>query len=248
MSKTFSKRSVWHSDLRAASPLVVRFMGDVTVSQFKDREPYAGGLYIDFQVAGDSATYSYNIENEVIEHQMSVIRALAENPGGWIKVTAIGTRAEAELICEEPAAQEIPPEAAEGYRSVERAAEHALMLSGRLHKKFEREFGQPPTETETSFAISLLIRSENTGLPITEIEAQLNQLEQEEVQQPTTDGTGATPASDEELAELCRLAETVEMTDHKREEFETWVNSGDVTRIDYVKTRDWLRSQPALTT
>lgn len=77
---TFSQAKVWHSFLKARSPIVMRFKSDPIDSKYDD------GKFVYFQVRGDETdSYYYPIETEEI---LQVIEGAEK--GHWYKVTASG--------------------------------------------------------------------------------------------------------------------------------------------------------------
>jgi len=78
--RTFSQSKVWHSFLKAKSPLVIRFKGDPMESK------YGTDPIVYFEVRGDEGdSYYYNIEDASILEQIEEL-----DKGLWYKVTAGG--------------------------------------------------------------------------------------------------------------------------------------------------------------
>lgn len=236
--KQFGKPSIYQSDLREAGPLVVRIKTRPTKSK---RE--GGGEYVSLQVAGDATTYHYTVENDRCREVLA-----AAELGRWHLLTATGMREEGDLLLEDAPADKIPAEDPPEARSVEEAAANALILTGRVFDRYRRTYGREPTAEEITFAISCMIRSESTGVPLVRGMPDLTNGEDGGEQldlaaEGWEEGTGETPASLAELAELTELAEECGdlLSQTRREEFDEWVSSGSVTRIDYVRMRERLR-------
>lgn len=95
----FTQKKVWHSYLRAKSPVVLRFKGPVVQSKFLDNTgEYPNIIY--FEVKGDPTDgYYYFIENDDV---LEYLRSNAQ-PGEWVKLTATGGSTDEHQIDLQPA-------------------------------------------------------------------------------------------------------------------------------------------------
>lgn len=85
----FEKQTVYHSQLVAESPLVVKITSDVLKSKWKDQATGADKFYVNFE--HNSHKHSLNLENQNCE------QAVAGLSGQLVTITASGSRDDAAL-------------------------------------------------------------------------------------------------------------------------------------------------------
>lgn len=116
--QTFKNNKVWHSNLKYASPIVLRFKG----APFKSQ--HSNDMIVFFEVRGDPHDkYYYVCENEMIVDQIADDIA----HGVWLQATFDGMKAEATLEVK-PASESSAPSS--GGRTVRGAAPEKSYSTG----------------------------------------------------------------------------------------------------------------------
>lgn len=104
---TFQTKKVWHSRLKGASPVIVKFStGNIVESQYDD------GLNIYFNVRGDDEDYYYQTENQAIRDYLE--RNVERNV--WYSLTAAGQAEEATIALSPVDESSLPPTASPAPR------------------------------------------------------------------------------------------------------------------------------------
>lgn len=156
---TFDKKTVYHSQLSAASPLRVMLTSDVKPSKFAGKPPWVA-----FKVDGDPGEYQYTVENDACGAALS---GLPRNV--WFLLTAAGSRESATIHAsgvEGASAPRSQPAPAQDAESIASAFYGALEIAARVVARFEKAHGRHPSETERVIATTFFIEHNRTGRPI----------------------------------------------------------------------------------
>jgi hypothetical protein len=169
---TFTKQSLYHSDLREASPLTVRFRTGVEASQFRGR-----GHFVGLSIAGDDTDYTYSIENERIRAFLEQVLSQDPDATTWYRLHASGKKDAAQLELTatngdakklasdrqkhaQPAPRPEPlPELGRRSSPTRRAIAvelwECLESAHEVVAYFQRQFNRQPTEAELRLAAEL---------------------------------------------------------------------------------------------
>lgn len=211
---TFDKQTVYHSYLRDASPVVVKFKKHVQKSKYKDRLPW-----VPFNVKGDPTDYTYQVENDRIA---DILNRVPLNV--WVKATFIAgeDNGDVALEYEEGGEVELGAEAkparsngkpqrrprraqptSDGYPTYADDLWYAILASRHIHERYVAEFGEELTESVRSLGVAIHIQASR--------ESYAKSLMEE---LPTPEDVAAGPVPTE--TEIVELAENAPITAQQR--------------------------------
>jgi len=212
---TFDKKTVYHSDLRKAGTLVVKFTKYPDKSKFKNRPDW-----VPFNVENDPGAYTYQIENEKIH---AVLDQVPLNT--WMKVTFLSGEESGEMVVQTVEGGPVEmvtekPKAAsngksrarptprarriDGYPTYYEDLWYAIVASKGVHDRYAKEFGEPLPESVRSLGVAIHIQAsrESYAKPLADGLA-------------TPDEIAAGPVPSE--SEIAELAENAPITAQQRE-------------------------------
>lgn len=243
---TFKQQTVYHSWLKQASPLVLRFVTKPAESKYKSKPKWvAFRIRGDVDENGKERKYTLNLENARIEEKVANTQLKR-----WVKVTATGGSEDdpgsADILIEE--AEGIPamdpagtPSHAPGRTSPPRRVEHedirSLVLTSTLLAMdiiaiIEADRGREPTKEEIALGQGIRITWERTDLPFVPGEVP------EEEYEPSADGVGG-KVTEEHINEIVRLMEQAALTDDQTKDVAEWLTT-DFTMLDFQQMVDQL--------
>lgn len=160
-SQTFGRKTVYHRDLRAASPISVSLLSHPQPSKYPDRLPYCR-----FTVEGEAGTFELQVENAGVQAALAAIPL-----GHYVTVVATGSRDSAQLVVLDPDAT-LPYPAGQPARAEEQRAEsqpaqpslvrsyaEALIAAEKLVAAFKARYGREPSQAERCIGTSLYIEA-----------------------------------------------------------------------------------------
>ena len=173
----FARKQVYHSELKAKSPVPVRLTGPVRESRYPGRLPYCR-----FRVEGSEQEHELQIENSAVRgvleaiptHQLVTVAAAGSREtavlhlvSGGDPLAAAAAGAPVEGEAGEDTSQASASAAAEA--SLARTYFDALSVAEKLVTAFQRQHGRAPTKTERIIATSLWIEMNRSGgrVPLT---------------------------------------------------------------------------------
>ena len=164
-SRPFTRKTVYHRELRQASPVSISLLSHPRPSKFPDRLPFC-----QFCVEGEAGVYQLQVENAAVEE---ALRALPLNR--YVTVAASGARDSAVLTVIDgditlpfppaPPAPAAPkaPTPAPAEPSIARSYAEALVAAEKLVSAYRKRFGGEPSEAIRCIATALYIERQRSA-------------------------------------------------------------------------------------
>lgn len=166
--RVFSRKSLYHSDLRKHGKITLNFKANPLPSQYPDKPPF-----VPIGLQGDDTDYTYQVENEQIAE---AIRAAPKKV--WLDVTAVGMEGDAEFVIENSGGGPVPAtdghgsnngvgrpqrarrsQAMSGYPSYADDLWAAILASRKIHERYLEEFGEPLSEEVRTLGVAIHIQA-----------------------------------------------------------------------------------------